>query len=1051
LSVALLVAGLVLNPPNAQAAPAKQNPKFGPTITLITGDRVTVTGDRLFVQPAKGREHMQFRTLKRDGHLSVVPADALVLVRNGQVDARLFDVTAQVAFGYDRRADLPLLVTPAGRSLVKPAAPAGLKVDRNLPAVHGFAGKAKPADLGTLWRDVKARAATSKVWLDGIRKLDVSGVGQIGAPAAWQAGFDGTGVTVAVIDSGIDAAHPDLAGQVVAEHNFVSDLEDELDHVGHGTHVASIIAGTGVASNGTYKGVAPGAKLIDAKACAIFGCPDSAILDAMNWVAADQHAKIVNMSLGGPDTPDVDPLEQAITDLSVQYGTLFVVASGNDGADRTVESPGDVDAALTVGAVDAHDALADFSSRGPRSGDSALKPDITAPGVDITAALSKDSGGPAGQAYIDHSGTSMATPHAAGAAAILLQHSPALSGSGLKATLMASAVPNPATPIYGQGAGRVDVPRSLAATLTTSPASVSFGRQQWPHTDDTVVTRTVTYHNAGPAAQTVSLALEPGSAMFALSASTLTVPAGGDASVTVTADTRVAGPDGLFGGYLVATAGSSTTRTPFAVEKEVESYDVTINHLGLDGQPTADAFDVLFGIDASSFFTPSGAAGTVHVRLPEGRYFLDSTTFAGDLLIDQQLPVLDVTKAVTVTVDARAAKPVTVTVPAAGAAQILGYVLAGYTSDTVAFGSGLFLDTFDLLRIGPIGTASLDGYVQQVGGQWTKPGDDSPFQYNLSFVQGQRPFAGLTRSVKDRDLARVRSTYRAQLPGAAGETVAFGAVKQIGFAISSGTAVHAPFTRDEFFSQATDLTWVSQLIEQYPDQQDGPLTFTSTTEQAYRAGHRYERVWNRAVIGPAFPTPDHALRFGDELFADMPTFSAAGSDLYGYSTTTGESRLLRNGTLVGTGTPDFIDVPGLDPAAGRFRLESTAERPAPFTLSTKVSAVWEFTSGHAPETTGTPIPLSAVRFSPWLDDQNTAPAGRLFVVPVSIQSPNRNRSLSVQVSYDDGKTWKAAPVIAGVVVLNHPKGAGFVSLRARATDVQGNTLDQTVIRAYKIA
>src|SRR6185437_228623 len=372
---------------------------------------------------------------------------------------------------------------------------------------------------------------------------------------------------------------------------------------------ASIIAGTGAASNGTYKGVAPGAKLIDAKACVTFGCPDSAILDAMNWVAADQHAKIVNMSLGGPDTPDVDPLEQAITDLSVQYGTLFVVASGNDGADRTVESPGDVDAALTVGAVDAHDALADFSSRGPRSGDSALKPDITAPGVDITAALSKDSGGPAGQAYIDHSGTSMATPHAAGAAAILLQHSPALSGSGLKATLMASAVPNPATPIYGQGAGRVDVPRSLAAALTTNPASVSFGIQQWPHADDTVLTRTVTYHNSGNAAVTAGLALDTGGApagMFALSASTLTVPAGGDASVTVTADTRVTGPDGFFGGYVVASAGSSTSRTPFAVEKEVESYDVTINHVGAGGQPVESYFDTLIDLATGAFYAPFG-------------------------------------------------------------------------------------------------------------------------------------------------------------------------------------------------------------------------------------------------------------------------------------------------------------------------------------------------------------------------------------------------------------------------------------------------------------
>jgi hypothetical protein len=298
----------------------------------------------------------------------------------------------------------------------------------------------------------------------------------------------------------------------------------------------------------------------------------------------------------------------------------------------------------------------------------------------------------------------------------------------------------------------------------------------------------------------------------------------------------------------------------------------------------------------------------------------------------------------------------------------------------------------------------------------------------------------------------VRSTYRGQLPGTPGVTVAFGSVPQIGFAISNGTVVHPPFTRDEFFSQAKDLTWVSQFIEQDPDQADGPFAFTSTTDSAYRAGHRYERVWGKAVIGPALP-PGHVVRFGDEIVADLPLFSAAGPDLYGYSTVTGESKLFRNGVLVASGAPDLLDAPGLAAEPGRFRLETTAERSAPFTLSTKVSAVWEFRSGHTPEDQVTPLPLAAVRFSPWLDEHNTAPAGRLFVVPVSVPAPsaaNRNRSLSVQVSYDDGATWKAAPVIAGVVVLNHPKGSGFVSLRARATDVQGNTVEETVLRAYKI-
>ncbi|GAB3877487.1 hypothetical protein GCM10029964_026670 [Kibdelosporangium lantanae] len=104
----------------------------------------------------------------------------------------------------------------------------------------------------------------------------------------------------------------------------------------------------------------------------------------MQW-AVDQGAKIVNLSLGAPDEPGIDPLEEAVNELS-KTGTLFVIAAGNSGGDETVGSPGSADAALTVGAVDRQDNLAPFSSRGPRTGDGAIKPDITAPGVGIVAA-----------------------------------------------------------------------------------------------------------------------------------------------------------------------------------------------------------------------------------------------------------------------------------------------------------------------------------------------------------------------------------------------------------------------------------------------------------------------------------------------------------------------------------------------------------------------------------------------------------------------------------------------------------------------------------------
>ncbi|MFB9511643.1 S8 family serine peptidase, partial [Streptomyces aurantiacus] len=136
-----------------------------------------------------------------------------------------------------------------------------------------------------------------------------------------------------------------------------------------------------------------------------------------------QGADIVNLSLGDTDTPEIDPLEAQVNKLSKEKGILFAIAAGNDGGEQTIGSPGSAEAALTVGAVDDTDKLADFSSTGPGL-DGQIKPDVTAPGVDITAAsaagsvIAQEVGeNPAG--YVSISGTSMATPHVAGAAAIL--------------------------------------------------------------------------------------------------------------------------------------------------------------------------------------------------------------------------------------------------------------------------------------------------------------------------------------------------------------------------------------------------------------------------------------------------------------------------------------------------------------------------------------------------------------------------------------------------------------------------------------------------------
>ena len=232
-------------------------------------------------------------------------------------------------------------------------------------------------------------------------------------------------------------------------------MRPRRDVNGHGTHVASTVLGTGAASDGLERGVAPGARLIVGKVLADEGFgQDSWIIDGMEWAAA--HADVVNMSLGTCEADDgTDPMSQALNTLSAETGALFVVAAGNAGAEQTVGSPGAADAALTVGAVDGTDQLAWFTSQGPRAGDMAhqARPRRTGRRRQRRAlAVVAPRAGP----VQTMSGTSMATPHVAGAAAVLAQRHPGWSGAQLKDALMSST-----KELEGQGAvpGRHRAPR----------------------------------------------------------------------------------------------------------------------------------------------------------------------------------------------------------------------------------------------------------------------------------------------------------------------------------------------------------------------------------------------------------------------------------------------------------------------------------------------------------------------------------------------------------------------------------------------------------------
>ena len=1069
MAAVLVTAAWVAAAPPATAGPASAG--TGPSVSLVTGDTVVLLGnERISVQPGPGREKTRFLTRRVSGHVQVIPADAVQLLHDGRLDARLFDVTELSQVTWHDAVPVIMSYADAGaRSAGKAAAAkTGAKPERDLPAVHGYSAKVANADLGRFWTDFKVgtvgTAGRPKLWLDGVRHLalDVS-VPMIGGPAARAAGLDGSGVKVAVLDSGIDATHPDLAGRVVAEQNFTEGYEDNRDLVGHGTHVASTIAGTGAASGGKYVGVAPGAQLLDGKVCVVDGCADSWILAGMQW-AADQGAQIVNLSLGGYDSPGLDPIEQAVQDLTAQRGVLFVVAAGNSGPSAgSVSSPASADAALAVGAVDKSDQLADFSSRGPRAGDAGVKPDLTAPGVDIVAARSKDAseGTPVGDDYLRMSGTSMATPHVTGAAAALKQQHPQWTPAQLKSALMASSKLNTGQDVYAQGAGRVDLARAITQQVYAASPSVSFGLQSWPHGDDRPNTTMVTYTNEGTQAVTLSLALNTSapSDMFTLSASSVTVPAGGRADVGLTADTRIGTADGAFTGYLTATGTGVEVRVPFAVEREVESYDLTLVHIGRDGNPSTRYATLVMGLDGDVFEGVFGDSTTT-VRLPKGRYTIDSSIVDTDTATQLVQPVLDLTGGPqTVNLDARLGKPVHIALPDPQAIP----VVAELTTRDHVFGGvtnigGFVAPSFDALysaRIGP--DSSGPGPVTTVvGGRWAHPGPsgsilDSPETYVLYWFGEGHMGSGFERTVAKADLAEVHLDLGSTAPGVeswsdASASTASGELSLVGY----GVPLRAPFARVTYHNSGT--LWSGEFME---DDMTG-LELLTAPDTTYKAGKRYDQTWNRAVFGPAFGVihrdPDDTIFVSPALYGD------------GLGRTGTSFSSQRRITL----TRDGADVPGQESEGGMvytvpagastYKLSVVADRGAPGTLSTHTEVAWTFRSARV--AARTPLPLSVVRFNPPVNRFSTAPAGVTFKVPLTTaQTPGSSAcasmSLAVQVSYDDGATWKAAPLHREngntVAVLKHPAGAGFVSLRATSTDTNGNTVKQTVIRAYKIA
>ncbi|MEV0690960.1 S8 family serine peptidase [Streptomyces sp. NPDC050388] len=1070
---------------NAAQAKASSSPKAKHRITLITGDRVAVDakGRVVGLERAKGREHIPVQIHRSGGHTHVLPADAARLVASGKLDRRLFDIT-ELGKDSTRRSQqrgLKVIVGYQGRAA---AAKADVRdagtLRRTLTALNADAVQTPHEETPDLWKAVtdgdRTASGIAHVWLDGVRKaaLDKS-VAQIGTPKAWAAGYDGKGVKIAVLDTGVDATHPDLKGQVTASKNFTSSSSTG-DKVGHGTHVAAIAAGTGAKSGGKYKGVAPGAKVLNGKVLDDFGFgDDSGILAGMEWAAA-QGADVVNMSLGGGDTAEIDPMEAAVNKLSAEKGILFAIAAGNEGPE-SIGSPGSADAALTVGAVDDKDKLADFSSTGPRVGDGAVKPDVTAPGVDITAASAKGNliaqevgEKPAG--YMSISGTSMATPHVAGAAALLKQQHPDWTYTELKGALTGSTKGGAYT-AFEQGSGRIQVDKAVQQTVIADPASVSFGVQQWPHTDDKPVTKQLTYRNLGTEDVTLKLtstATNPkGKAapagFFTLGATTVTVPAGGRASVDFTVDTRLGGTvDGAYSAYVVATGGGQTVRTAAAVQREAESYDVKLKFLGRDGKATGNYFAALLGVSglgADKIQWPYDADGTVTARLPKGDYILDSSVLVGtdpekwkgaDWIAQ---PKLSVTKNTTVTVDARKAKPVKITVPDKAAKP--EFASADYIVETKnsVFGFGWWLDSYANFRSAHLGPQITDGSLtQQWDAHWSK---GSKTQY--STVTGgkvKKLATGFTRTYKASELATVKVGLGAAASGKKGAVGAFGWLPGSYSASSIGIPQTLPGTRTLYLSTKGGVKWDLDFEQQGGVDADGwPITeagYTVGDSLALKAGKKYSRTVHTAVFGPRVTSQFGLFRDGNSIYGFLPLFADGkgnpGSSLFTSVTTS----LYRNGTKVGShGDPLFGEeefaVPSGDAA---YKLTTSVKRSAKVAAaSTRIDASWTFRSK---KTSGLKqLPASTARFQAVTGLDSKVAAGKKVTFPVTVEGAAKGKnlkSLAVYVSYDSGKTWKKTDVKKGKITVKNPAKGKAISFRAKITDKKGNQSTISIHNAY---
>jgi subtilisin family serine protease len=432
--------------------------------------------------------------------------------------------------------------------------------------------------VAEVWPNVRYHSLATKL-----------GPQQIGADKLWGPNFEtaGNGMKIGIVDDGVDASHEYFnpsgfqyplgfpKGQtslttpkVIVQRTFAPPAPSwkyastPFDPTAsfHATHVAGIAAGVHgvqVAGN-TLSGVAPNAYIGNYKALTIptpgFGLDgNSAEIAAAIEAAVADGMDVINLSLGEPEIePSRDLVVKAIEGAAAA-GVVPVIAAGNDFDDfgyGSVSSPANAPDAITVAAVTSRDAIADFSSAGPTPLSLQMKPDVAAPGVDVISSLPPNQGGPWGTL----SGTSMAAPHVAAAAALLKERHPSWTVAEIKSALEQSGDPVAGVPVTRDGGGVIDLARADVPLLFAAPTGLSFGALR----PGVAAARTVALSDAGGGQGdwAVTVVTQGGSGPVT-APPTVTVP--GQLTVTATGGTSSADESG----YVVLTRGSDIRRVPF--------------------------------------------------------------------------------------------------------------------------------------------------------------------------------------------------------------------------------------------------------------------------------------------------------------------------------------------------------------------------------------------------------------------------------------------------------------------------------------------------------